>query len=135
MRATWSRVVAVGAVSLMAQVPAWAHHSFAAEFDAAKPISLTGTVTVVEWTNPHAHIQMDVTDQDGKATSWNFELGSPNALMRRGWYRSSLKPGDKITIEGYLAKDGAHLANARSAILSDGRTIFAGSSLDSGTAK
>jgi hypothetical protein len=135
VKTVWSRVVAVAAVSLMAQVPVWAHHSFAAEFDAAKPISLTGTVTAVEWTNPHAHIQMDVTDQEGKVASWNFELGSPNALMRRGWNRSSLKPGDKITIEGYVAKDSSHLANARSAILSDGRTIFAGSSLDSETSK
>ena len=130
MKSTWSHVVVLGAALLLAPVTVGAHHSFAAEFDATKPVTLTGTVTVIAWTNPHAHIHVDVTDADGKVTSWDFELGSPNALARRGWTRTSLKSGDKVTVSGYLAKDGSHLANARSVILSDGRTVFAGSSLE-----
>lgn len=107
----------------------WAHHSFVAEFDATKPITLTGTVTKLAWTNPHAHIHVDVTGDAGTVTSWDFELGSPNALIRRGWSGKSLKPGDVITVSGYLAKDGSRLANARTVTLSDGRSLFAGSSL------
>jgi hypothetical protein len=136
MRARWLGVVAVSAVLLvgllMAQVTVWAHHSFAAEFDAKKSATLTGTVASIKWTNPHAHIFVDVKDQAGNVTSWDFEMGSPNALMRRGWSRSSLKPGDTITVNGYLAKDGSRLANARTVTLSDGRNVFAGSSIESG---
>src|SRR5262245_58188979 len=105
-----------------------AHHSFAAEFDAAKPVTLVGTVIELAWTNPHAHIHIEVTDERGTVTPWDLELGSPNALKRRGWSMNSLKRGDKITAAGYLAKDGSHLANARTVTLSDGRTVFAGSS-------
>ncbi len=112
-----------------------AHHAFTAEFDATKPVTLSGTVTVMAWTNPHAHIHVDVPDAQGRAVSWDLELGSPNALMRRGWSRTSLKIGDKVTVSGYLAKDGSHLANARSVVLSDGRTVFAGSSFDGGPDK
>jgi DNA/RNA endonuclease YhcR with UshA esterase domain len=135
VKTVWSRVVAVAAVSLMAQVPVWAHHSFAAEFDAKKSITLTGTVASIKWTNPHAHISVEVKDATGTVTSWDFEMGSPNALMRRGWSRSSLKPGDMITVNGYLAKDGSHLANARSVMLGDGRTVFAGSSIETAPAQ
>jgi hypothetical protein len=127
---TTSSVLAVSIALLVAQRTVLGHHAFSAEFDATKPVTLTGTVAKIEWTNPHAHIFVDVNDQGGTVTSWNFETGSPNALMRRGWSRSSLKPGDMITVSGYLAKDGSHLANARSVTLSDGRTVFAGSSVE-----
>ncbi|HXC76201.1 MAG TPA: DUF6152 family protein [Candidatus Acidoferrum sp.] len=130
MKNTWPGVAVVGTALLVAQVTVSAHHSFAAEFDAKKSTTLTGTVVSIKWTNPHAHIFVDVKDQTGNLASWDFEMGSPNALMRRGWSRSSLKPGDTITVNGYLAKDGSHLANARTVTLSDGRNVFAGSSLE-----
>jgi hypothetical protein len=130
MKTTWLHVLAVSIALLVAQRTVRGHHAFSAEFDAAKPVVLTGTVARIEWTNPHAHIYVDVKDQAGTVTSWDFETGSPNALMRRGWSRSSLKPGDMITVSGYVAKDGSHLANARSVTLSDGRTVFAGSSIE-----
>jgi hypothetical protein len=114
---------------------ALAHHSFAAEFDASKPISLTGKVIELRWSNPHAHIYVDVADTSGTSVPWDFELGSPNALVRRGWSRTALKPGDTITVSGYLAKTVAHLANARSVILADGRIVFAGSSYENGPEK
>jgi hypothetical protein len=131
MKTIWLGVVGVSTALLVAQVTVSAHHAFAAEFDAKKSVTLTGTVASIKWTNPHAHIVMDVKDQTGNPTSWDFEMGSPNALMRRGWSRSSLKPGDMITVNGYLAKDGSHLANARTVTLSDGRNVFAGSSIES----
>jgi hypothetical protein len=128
MKTTWFSVVAISVGLLVAEIPLWAHHSFAAEFDAEKPVVLVGTVTIVAWTNPHAHIHVDVPDQAGNVASWDLELGSPNALKRRGWSMNALKVGDKITVNGYPAKDGTHLANARSMTMSDGRTLFAGSS-------
>jgi len=120
--------VLLAGVSMLAAVPVWAHHSFAAEYDRNKPITLTGTVTKVEWMNPHARFYVDVKDDAGKVTNWEFELGSPNGLMRMGWTRNSLKPGDVVSIEGSQAKDGANLVNARSVKLADGRKVFAGSS-------
>jgi hypothetical protein len=119
----------------LAAVPAVAHHSFAAEYDSAKPITLTGTVTKVEWMNPHARFYLDVKDEAGKVTNWEFELGSPNGLMRRGWTRNSLKEGDTVTVGGSLAKDGSKLANARTVKLADGREVFAGSASETGDAK
>jgi Family of unknown function (DUF6152) len=123
-------VVGVG----MMLAPAFGHHSFAAEYDSTKPVSLTGTVTKVEWMNPHARFYVDVKDGD-KVTNWEFELGSPNGLMRQGWTRNSLKQGDEISVDGYLAKDGSKLANARQVKLADGRKVFAGASTDGGPTK
>lgn len=121
--------VAAAAASLLAPlVPLIAHHSFAAEYDADKPVTLRGTVTKVEWTNPHARFYVDVTDETGKVTNWNLELASPNVLKRNGWSRNSLKQGDVVTVEGSLARDGSKMANARTVTLADGRRVFAGSS-------
>jgi hypothetical protein len=122
----------IAACLVAAAVPALAHHSFAAEYDNNKPVTLTGSVTKVEWMNPHARFYIDVKDQSGKVTNWEFELGSPNGLMRRGWSRNSLKEGDMVTVSGYRAKDGSNLGNARTVNLSDGRKVFAGSTDDGG---
>ena len=109
---------------------AWCHHSFAAEFDGSKRVTLQGTVTKVEWTNPHARFYVDVKDESGAVATWNFELGSPLQLRRHGWTRDSLKEGDQVTVEGYPAKDGAKLASAKKITLADGRTVFGESPSD-----
>ena len=114
---------------LLAAVPVRAHHSFAAEYDASKPIKLTGTVTRIEWTNPHCYFYIDVKNADGKVDTWALELGNPNALLRNGWTPNSVKIGDEVTVEGTRAKDGTLLGNARTMILaSTGKRLFAGSS-------
>ena len=128
-------VLAAGLGVLLSAMPALAHHSFAAEYDQNKPMTVTGTVTKVEWTNPHARFYVDAKDDKGKVTSWNFELGSPNVLIRQGWRRTSLKEGDQVTVEGYLAKDGSNFANARRVTLADGRKVFAGSAETDGGPK
>jgi DNA/RNA endonuclease YhcR with UshA esterase domain len=115
----------------MSALPVLAHHSFAAEYDASKPVNLKGVVTKVEWTNPHARFYVDVKDENGKVTNWNFELASPNVLTRNGWTRHSLKEGDMIEVQGAMAKDGSNLANARTVTLADGKKVFAGSATDS----
>jgi hypothetical protein len=119
---------AIAFTFMVAAMPALAHHSFAAEFDGRKLVTLTGTFDKLEWTNPHAHFYIAVKDESGATTVWNFELASPNVLTRHGWTRNSMKVGDTITVVGYLAKDGSKLANARSVTLADGRKVFAGSS-------
>jgi len=113
--------------SLISVAPVMAHHSFAAEYDAKQPVELKGTVTQVDWTNPHARFYVDVKDTTGKVTNWNLELASPNVLKRNGWTRTSLKVGDEIVVSGSRAKDGATMANARTVVLADGRKVFAGS--------
>ena len=126
-------VVSVAVVGLLlGAMPVLAHHSFAAEYDRTKPVTLTGAVTKVEWMNPHARFYVDVKDESGKVTNWELELGSPNGLMRRGWTRNSLKQGDVVTVNGSLAKDGSKLANATTVTLSDGKKVFAGSAGDAG---
>ena len=115
---------------LAVAMPAAAHHSFAAEYDAAKPVQLKGTVTKIEWTNPHARFYVDVKDADGSVVNWNLELASPNVLVRQGWTRQSLKVGDEITVSGAQAKDGSKMANARNVTLAGGKRVFAGSPTD-----
>jgi hypothetical protein len=107
-----------------------AHHSFAAEYDGKKPTTLSGTVTKVEWTNPHVHFFLDVKDPTGAATQWEFTMGAVNGLFRRGWNKDMLKPGDTVTVDGYLARDGSRLANARTVTLSDGRKMSGGTMPD-----
>ena len=114
---------------VIAALPAAAHHSFPAQYDIDKPIALTGKVTKVEWTNPHIFIYADVPAADGAVVSWAFEMGGPNALLRQGWKRDSLKIGDLVTFEGSLARDGSNLVNARTVTMTQtGRKMFAGSS-------
>ena len=125
-------ILVAGAGLLLSAPAVFAHHSFAAEYDAAKPIELKGVVTKVEWTNPHARFYVDVRDANGKVTNWNLELASPNVLSRNGWTRHSLKEGDMITVQGSRAKDGDNLANARTVVLADGKKVFAGSATDNG---
>lgn len=120
--------VCVLAIVALASNRAAAHHSFAAEFDFQKPVTLKGVVVLWEMINPHGWITIDVRGEDGRTARWMVETSNPNGLMRLGWTKRSLKVGDEITVEGYLAKDGSNTANAASVTLADGRKVFAGSS-------
>ena len=122
--------VVAGAVFAVAAaaVPVIAHHSFAAEFDAKKPVKLRGTVTKMEWINPHSWVHIEVKTPDGKVEQWMIEGGAPNALLRRGWNKNSLLPGTEILVEGFQAKDGAMRANGRDITFPDGKKLFVGSS-------
>ena len=115
-------------LSAAAAIPVPAHHAFAAEFDAKRPVKLRGTVTKMEWINPHAWIHVDVKTPAGATDEWMIEAGSPNTLLRRGLTRESLKPGTEILVEGYQSKDGALRANGRDVTLPNGQTLFLGSS-------
>ena len=108
--------------------PVWAHHSFVAEFDSSKPVKLQGTVTKMEWINPHAWIHIDVKGSDGEITNWMVECGSPNTLLRRGFTKNSVTAGMEVIVEGYQAKSGANKANGRNVTFPDGRKLFLGSS-------
>ena len=131
MKAKFAVLFAVAGLMVSA-LPALAHHSFAAEYDATKPVNLKGTVTKVEWTNPHARFYVAVKDDAGNVTNWNLELASPNVLSRNGWTRHSLKVGDQVIVGGYPARDGSKLADARRVTLPDGRRIFGGTPGDGG---
>ncbi len=133
MNASAKMMLAVGLGLIASTGSVAAHHSFAAEYDRDKPITVTGEVTKLMWTNPHARILVESKDQNGEVVSWDFELGPPTALMRQGWNRNSLKPGQIVTINGFLSKDEPHVANARTVTLADGRQVFAGSSFDTQT--
>ena len=113
---------------LVAAVPAVAHHAFAAEFDVNSPVKVKGTVTKIDWVNPHAWLYVDVKDESGKVTNWHFELGPPNALFRLGWKKDSIPAGTEVTITGFRAKAQETVANGRSIILADGRELFSGGS-------
>ncbi len=127
-----SRFAFVSALLLLAALPVAAHHSFAAQFDSNKPKTISGAVTKLEWTNPHARFFVDVKDAKGKVTNYEVELGSPNKLLRYGWNRKSMQTGDIVTVEGFESRDGAPLINAKAVKFADGRSISGGSSLAGG---
>jgi hypothetical protein len=128
MKTKTSLVLLAVVGTMFAGIPILAHHSFAAQFDRNKPVTLTGPVTKIEWINPHARFFMDAKDSGGKLGNWEIELTSTAGLLRRGWTRASLKIGETVTVDGSLAKDGSKLANATTVTLSDGKKVFAGSS-------
>ena len=124
-----SFVAIVVLILLAAAMPAFGHHSFAVEFDAKQPLKLTGTVTKVEWTNPHVWFYLDVKDETGKVTNWSMEMGGVNGLLRTGWTRNSMKPGDVVTVDGFRARSGRPVGNAASVTMTGtGQRLFANSS-------
>ena len=129
MRSSLIIVLAAGGLFFSPR-PGLAHHSFAAEYDGTKPVTLKGKVTKVEWVNPHSWVDIDVTDASGKVTNWHCETAPPNILYRQGWRRDSLKEGDEVTIEGFAAKDASATMTARTVTMPNGRKMFAGSNTD-----
>jgi Family of unknown function (DUF6152) len=128
-----NRLTALLAILFAAAVlPIKAHHSFAAEYDASKAVRITGLISKVEWTNPHSYLYIDVKDEHGDLATWTCEGGAPNTLSRRGFTKNAIKIGDTVTIDGYGAKDGSHLMDARRITLSDGRSFYSGSPGDGG---
>ena len=130
IRLAW---IVAATLLVAAAAPVFAHHSFAAEFDSNKPVNLTGSLTKLDWINPHARLFIDVKGSDGKIANWEVELGPPAILLRNGWTKNSVKAGDVLSVTGSLAKDGTNLANARSVTLADGTKVFAGSSAETQT--
>lgn len=128
MRSRLLSILVSAPLALSEPAAVLAHHAFAAEFSRDMPLGLTGTVTKVEWMNPHARFYIDVEDEDGNVVTWDFELGSPNVLMRRGWTRNSLQLGDRVTVTGFRARNDPHVGNATSVTLASGQKVFAGSS-------
>jgi hypothetical protein len=124
------KLAMVGA--LLGALSAWGHHSFAAEYDGAKPVTLKGTVVKMEWVNPHSWLHIQVKGADGKMEDWLCETAPPNILYRQGWRKTSLKEGEEVTVEGFRAKDASNTMTARSVVTSDGRRMFAGSANDGG---
>ncbi len=128
MRTTSVAVIGTGLGLLAAAAPTAAHHAFSAEFDATKPVQLRGTITRMEWINPHSWIHLDVPQENGTVESWMIEAGPAGVLVRRGWNKDSIQPGTEVIVEGYRARDGSQRANGRDVTLPDGRRLFAGSS-------
>jgi hypothetical protein len=128
MHKTLSILVVSAGLMMASSGPVLAHHSFAAEFDARRPVKLRGTVTKMEWVNPHSWIHIDVKNPDGSVSKWMIEAGAPNSLIRRGWNKNSLPPGMEILVEGFQAKDGQLRANGRDVTFPDGSKLFVGSS-------
>ncbi len=131
---TTTFAILLAAASIVASVPAWAHHSFAAEFDGSRSMRLVGTITRIEWTNPHSYFYIDVKDDKGSVVNWGCEGAGPGALTRRGWGKGDVKLGDTLIVDGYPAKDGSHIIDARRVTLPDGRIISGGSANDGGPA-
>ncbi len=121
-------IAGIGLLAAGAALPLRAHHAFAAEFDANRPVKVEGTITRMQWTNPHVWLHLDVKKSDGSVEKWSFEAGTPNVLFRRGFTKDSLLPGTKILVDGYQAKDGSRRANGRDLTFPDGRKLFLGSS-------